>query len=103
MPASSPRRRCDATQAISRQRADRDHNVELRARRRDSTRSGVWRNATAAERGLEPDLVLGKDAPMAVAVANPRTIEDLRACEALDDWELPRYGTAVLRALRSAG
>lgn len=63
----------------------------------------AWRKAAAAERGVEPDLVLGKDALMAVAVANPGTPEELRACEALDDWELPRYGAAVLRALRTAG
>jgi len=63
----------------------------------------TWRKAAAAERGVEPDLVLGKDALLAVAVADPRTIEELRACEALDEWELPRYGAALLRALRSSG
>jgi hypothetical protein len=47
--------------------------------------------------------VLGKDALMTVAVANQHTLEEPRASEALDNWELPRYGTAVLRALRSAG
>lgn len=79
---------------------DRGPSREVMARF-DALRA--WRKATAAERGLEPDLVLGKDALMAVAVANPRTLEELRAGEALDDWELPRYGTAVLRALRSSG
>ena len=48
--------------------------------------------------GQRPD-----DFHFAVAVANPGTPEELRACEALDDWELPRYGAAVLRALRTAG
>jgi hypothetical protein len=38
-----------------------------------------------------------------VAVADPRTLDDLRASGALDDWELPRYGAALVRALRSAG
>lgn len=63
----------------------------------------AWRKAVAQERGLEPDIVLGKDALMAVAVAEPGTLEELRAVGALDDWELPRYGAALLRALRSAG
>lgn len=62
----------------------------------------AWRKAAASERGVEPDLVLGKDALMTVAIANPGTPEELRACEALDDWELPRYGAGVLRALRAA-
>jgi ribonuclease D len=79
---------------------DRGPSREVTARF-DALRT--WRKAAAAERGIEPDLVLGKDALMAVAVADPRTLEDLRACEALDDWELPRYGAALLRALRSAG
>jgi ribonuclease D len=63
----------------------------------------AWRKAAATERGLEPDLVLGKDALMAVAVADPRTADELRASGALDEWELPRYGAALLRALRSGG
>lgn len=63
----------------------------------------AWRKAAAAERGVDPDLVVGKDALMAVAIADPHTSEELRACEALDEWELPRYGAAVLRALRAAG
>lgn len=63
----------------------------------------AWRKTAAAERGVEPDIILGKDALMAVAVADPRTLEDLKASGALDDWELPRYGAALLRALRSAG
>jgi ribonuclease D len=61
------------------------------------------RKAIADERGLPPELVLGKEALMAVAVSDPRTLEELRASGALDEWELPRYGAALLRALRGAG
>lgn len=63
----------------------------------------AWRKATAAERGLEPDLVLGKDTLMALAVAAPRTMEELRASGALDEWEERRYGDGVLGVLRGGG
>lgn len=60
----------------------------------------AWRQAVAAERALPPDLVLGKDALMALAVADPRTPEALRDSGALDEWERERYGAGVLRVLR---
>lgn len=79
---------------------DRGPSREVMARF-DALRA--WRKATGVERGVEPDLVLGKEALMTVAVADPRTLDELRSCGALDEWELPRYGAALLRALRSAG
>jgi ribonuclease D len=63
----------------------------------------AWRKVAAAERGYDPDLVIGKDALMAVAVADPPTLEALAACGALDEWELLHHGPALLRALRGAG
>ena len=62
----------------------------------------AWRKATAAERGVEPDIVLGKDALMALAVADPRTPEALLAADVLDEWEQQRHGEAILRTLRTA-
>lgn len=62
----------------------------------------AWRKNAASARGLEPDLVLGKEALLAVAIADPRDEEQLRAAEALDDWELLRYGDDLLEALRKA-
>ncbi|MCA9655942.1 MAG: HRDC domain-containing protein [Myxococcales bacterium] len=66
----------------------------------DALRS--WRKDAAAERELDPDLVLGKDALLTVALADPRDEAQLRATEALDEWELARYGAGVLGALRRA-
>lgn len=62
----------------------------------------AWRKAEGAARGIDPDLLLGKDALMAAAVADPPTLEALEACGALDSWELARYGAALLEALRRA-
>lgn len=62
----------------------------------------AWRKEAASARGLEPDLVLGKEALLAVATANPRDEQQLRAAEALDEWELSRYAEGLLAALRKA-
>ncbi len=59
----------------------------------------AWRKAVAAKRGLEPDIILGKDSLMAVAQANPADETALRATGALDDWEFGRYGAALLEVL----
>lgn len=79
--------------------------LERRTSREQSQRFDAlraWRKGFASERGLEPDLVIGKDALMAVAMAAPRDDAELRRTEALDEWELQRYGTAVLEVVRQA-
>lgn len=78
--------------------SDRGPSREVQARF-DALRG--WRKTIATERGLEPDIVLSKDALMTVAAADPRTLDELRAAKALDDWELPRYGAALLDQLRA--
>ncbi|MCH9681776.1 MAG: ribonuclease D [Deltaproteobacteria bacterium] len=60
----------------------------------------AWRKALAAERGLEPDVILGKDSLMVVAETDPRDEAQLRASGALDDWEFGRYGASLLEALQ---
>ena len=69
------------------------------AERFDALRS--WRKELAKARGIEPDIIIGKDTLAAVAEANPSDSKSLRAVEAIDDWELERYGDALLKALRS--
>ncbi len=60
----------------------------------------AWRQAIAKERGVEPDIVLSKDALMTLAEVDPRTRAQLCACEALDQWEQARYADGLLEALR---
>lgn len=69
------------------------------AKRFDALRA--WRKAIAHERGVEPDIILGREALMTVAQADPRTHEELVGCGALDSWELERYGAALLQALHA--
>lgn len=61
----------------------------------------AWRKAVAQARGVEPDIVLGREALMAVAQADPRTHDALVGCGALDSWELDRYAEGLLQALRT--
>jgi ribonuclease D len=60
----------------------------------------TWRKDVAAERGVEPDIVIGKDSLMALATAHPSTPEQLQAVPEIDDWERDRYGDALLQILK---
>jgi len=62
-----------------------------------------WRKATADGLGVEPDIVLGKDALMTIAEADPRTPEALVDCGALDAWEHERYAAGLLEVLCTLG
>ena len=62
-----------------------------------------WRRQCAIDRGLEPDIVLGRETMAAIAEQDPHTRAELEAAAILDAWELDRYGdpiVAVLAALR---
>lgn len=61
-----------------------------------------WRRTFATALQLEPDLVLAKDALIAVAEAAPADADALAACGALDAWELARLGEGMLAALADA-
>lgn len=69
-----------------------------RAERERLDRIRAWRKQVAEAEGIEPDIVLGKDAMATVAEAAPTTADALRDCGALDDWELSRYGQQILAA-----
>ncbi|MBK6919011.1 MAG: HRDC domain-containing protein [Deltaproteobacteria bacterium] len=66
-------------------------------RRLDALRT--WRRDHAAALGVEADIVLSKDALTGIAEAAPGDLDALRACDALDDWELARFGPALLECL----
>lgn len=66
-------------------------------RRLDALRA--WRRDHAAALGVEPDIVLSKDALTTLAEAAPRDHAALRESNALDAWELARFGDALLERI----
>jgi len=59
----------------------------------------VWRKQVAAERGVDPDVVIGNAILWALAEQNPRTLEDLESIEGLGPWKRKKYGEAILKVL----
>jgi len=59
----------------------------------------AWRNARAAERGVDPDVVLSNEELKSIAERDPKTPEDLAEIEALGPWKREVYGKELLRVL----
>ncbi|MBN1219556.1 MAG: HRDC domain-containing protein [Anaerolineae bacterium] len=59
-----------------------------------------WRNNLAAERGVEPDVILGNDILMDIARHNPQTRPALLRVESLGRWQEETYGPALLTVLK---
>jgi ribonuclease D len=70
---------------------------DARLERFEALRS--WRRGCASARGLEPDIVLGRETIASLAELAPRTRAELEAAELLDAWELARYGDEILSVL----
>lgn len=60
-----------------------------------------WRNATAAKRGVEPDVILSNDTLRAIAGINPRNIKQLQAKSILGKWQFDTYATTIMEQLKS--
>jgi ribonuclease D len=60
----------------------------------------AWRRQVAAERGVEPDVVVCNAVLMAVAHRQPSALQDLEGLEGLGPWRLKTYGKQMLEALR---
>lgn len=58
-----------------------------------------WRKTRAQARGVESDVIAGRDALWAIAQANPRTLDELKALGVLGPWRLTTYGQEILRLL----
>lgn len=56
-----------------------------------------WRKARAQARGVESDVVMSRDALWAIARANPRTLDELQALNALGPWRLATYGEEIIK------
>jgi ribonuclease D len=59
-----------------------------------------WRTRTAAQRGVESDVVMTNNTLMAIARANPNSLDELAALGILGSWRLNTYGEALLRAMK---
>jgi ribonuclease D len=59
----------------------------------------VWRNAKAAERGVEPDVVLTNSDLRDIALRAPGSLEALAEIEALGPWRHKNYGSELLEVL----
>jgi ribonuclease D len=60
----------------------------------------AWRKRVAAERGVEPDVVVSNAALMAAAHRVPRTLHELEGIEGLGPWRLETFGLQMLEALK---
>jgi ribonuclease D len=61
-----------------------------------------WRKTRARLRGVESDVIIGREALWTIAQANPRSLEDLAQLGILGQWRLKTYGDEILRALRDS-
>ncbi|MBU0703036.1 MAG: HRDC domain-containing protein [Chloroflexi bacterium] len=61
----------------------------------------TWRKQVAAERGVDPDVVIGNTALWALAERNPSTVEELNGIEELGPWKKKTYGEDILSVLKT--
>lgn len=59
-----------------------------------------WRNSRAAERGVEPDVIINNDTLMNIARRNPSSLSSLIKMKVLGNWQLETYGEILLEVLR---
>lgn len=62
----------------------------------------AWRKATAAERGIEPDVLLSNAALWTLARRLPATVDEIAAHDIMTDYKLRRYGESLLALLHTA-
>lgn len=58
-----------------------------------------WRKARAAQRGVEPDVIVSNEVLHTVARKNPRTLETLVEVSGLGPWKTREYGEEMLAVL----
>ena len=58
-----------------------------------------WRKTRAQARGVESDVIVGREALWAIAQANPQSLADLQALDVLGPWRLATYGEEIMRLL----
>lgn len=61
-----------------------------------------WRNSLAAQRGVEPDVIMSNSKLMDIARRNPKSLSALVKAGVLGDWQFETYGKTVLNVLKGA-
>jgi ribonuclease D len=61
-----------------------------------------WRNSLAAQRGVEPDVIISNNALMDIARRNPKTLSTLTKMGILGNWQFENYGQTLLTVLKNA-
>ncbi len=61
-----------------------------------------WRNNLAAERGVEPDVIISNHALMEIARRNPGSLTALTKMDVLGSWQFETYGKTLLGVLKNA-
>jgi ribonuclease D len=59
----------------------------------------TWRKEKAQARGVESDVILGREMLWTIAHQNPQTMEQLAQIEQLGEWRCKTYGEEILRVL----
>ena len=59
----------------------------------------LWRNARAASRGVEPDVILSNRTLHLLARHNPTTPAKLETRDLLSEWERQEYGGEIIAVL----
>ena len=62
----------------------------------------VWRKQTAAQRGVEPDVIVSNAVLMELAQRRPRQIDQLPALPWFGPWRKQTYGPALIDVLKDA-
>lgn len=61
-----------------------------------------WRNSFAAQRGVEPDVIISNQTLMDIARHNPKTLTKLTKIGVLGEWQFETYGKTLLKVLKNA-
>jgi ribonuclease D len=60
-----------------------------------------WRNDRAAERGVEPDVIISNHTLMDIARINPKSLNNLTSVGILGEWQQETYGKELVTLLKS--
>ena len=60
-----------------------------------------WRNGLAAQRGVEPDVIISNQNLMNIARRNPKSLTALTKMGVLGNWQFETYGNTLLQVLKT--
>jgi len=61
----------------------------------------AWRKTRAAERGIDPEMIVSNAALRALSRATPRTTADVAEVADLGPWKTDAYAAGMLEALQA--